>query len=150
MARRAAVAKDRPDDRRPPVLEFCVHGRPVSARTRNRALLADWQRQIHRAAQAAWPINRPAYEGAVELRITHYSERPLADRDNLIKPIQDALQGVVYPNDRMVKDISGNWRNIDGHFRLRYISQVLAAAFSDGRQFVHVRLWLAPDEEDLG
>jgi len=70
--------------------------------------------------------------------------------DNLIKPIQDALQGVVYPNDRMVKDISGNWRNIDGHYRLRYTSLPLAAAFSDGRQFVHVRLWLAPDEEDLG
>jgi hypothetical protein len=87
---------------------------------------------------------------AVELRITHYADKPIADMDNLIKPIQDALQGITYVNDRVVKDVTGNWRNINAPFRLRYIARPLADAFSDGRQFVHIRLWRAPDEEDLG
>jgi hypothetical protein len=68
--------------------------------------------------------------------------------DNLIKPIQDELQAITYINDRMVKDVSGNWRDIDAPFRVR--SRSLANAFSEGRPFVHIRLWLAPEEEDLG
>jgi len=70
--------------------------------------------------------------------------------DNLIKPIQDALQGVLYVDDRVVKDVTGNWRNIDRPFRMLYMSQPLADAFGDGRPFVHIRLWVAPEEEDLG
>ena len=70
--------------------------------------------------------------------------------DNLIKPIQDALQGIAYANDRVVKDVPGNWRKIDAPFRLHHISRPLVDAFSDGHQFVHIRLWRAPDEEDLG
>ena len=50
----------------------------------------------------------------------------------------------------MVKDVTGNWRNIDRPLRLAGTSQALAKAFGDGRPFVHVRLWLAPEEEDLG
>jgi crossover junction endodeoxyribonuclease RusA len=147
---RKPLGRDRPDDRRTPDFEFCVHGRPVSAQTDIRSRLAAWQRQIRAAATAAWPAGQPPYAVAVELRITHYAERPIADMDNLIKPIQDALQGITFVNDRAVKDVAGNWRDIDGRFRLRYISRPLADAFSDGRQFVHIRLWLAPDEEDLG
>jgi hypothetical protein len=30
------------------------------------------------------------------------------------------------------------------------MSLPLAAAFSDGREFVHVRLWLAASDRDLG
>jgi crossover junction endodeoxyribonuclease RusA len=70
--------------------------------------------------------------------------------DNLIKPIQDALEGIAYVNDSAVKDVTGNWRDIDGRFRLRYLSQPLADAFSDGREFLHIRLWRALREEDLG
>jgi crossover junction endodeoxyribonuclease RusA len=69
--------------------------------------------------------------------------------DNLVKPIQDALQGVSYPTDGRV-DVTGNWRHINGHFRVRYMSKRLAAAFSDGQEFVHIRIWLARKRRDLG
>jgi hypothetical protein len=112
--------------------------------------LAVWRQQVRAAARSAWPTDQPPYAAAVELRITHYAERPIADMDNLIKPMQDELQGIAYIDDRVVKDVSGNWRDIDAAFRVRYMSRPLADAFSDGRPFVHIRLWLAPDEEDLG
>jgi hypothetical protein len=69
--------------------------------------------------------------------------------DNLVKPIQDALKGVSYPDDGHV-DVTINWRDINGWFRVRHMSPRLATAFSDGREFVHVRLWLAAPEKDLG
>src|SRR5580658_1671107 len=144
------IERNRPDDTRPPLFEFCVHGRPVSAQTGTRGRLTAWQRDIRAAAVAAWPAGQPPFSVAVELRITHYAKKPNADMDNLIKPIQDALQGIAYVNDRVVKDVTGNWRDIDAPFRVRYIARRLADAFSDGRPFVHIRLWRAPDEEDLG
>ena len=84
------------------------------------------------------------------MRVTHYSERRIADRDNLMKPIQDALQGVAYFNDRQVKDATSNWRDINGRFSIRFVSKALAVAFSQGEEFLHIRLWTSPDTEDLG
>ena len=80
------------------------------------------------AARAAWLVDVLPWDRDVELRVTQYSERRVADRDNLIKPIQDTLQGIAYRNDR----------------------QVLALAFSSGDEFLHIRVWPSPDTEDLG
>jgi hypothetical protein len=74
----------------------------------------------------------------------------IGDVDNLIKPIQDALQGVVYSNDRQVSDTIGNRRRIDASFVVRYMSMPLAAAFSDGRAFVHIRVYRSPRRQTLG
>ncbi len=49
---------------------------------------------------AAWPPDRPPILEEVALHVTHFCEVPLGDTDNLAKPIRDALQGVVYKNDR--------------------------------------------------
>lgn len=102
------------------------------------------------AARAAWPVDTPPWGCDVELRVTQYSERRVADRDSLIKPIQDALQGIAYRNDRQVKDSMSNWRNINGAFTIRFVSLPLALAFSNGDEFLHVRVWPSPDREDLG
>jgi crossover junction endodeoxyribonuclease RusA len=105
---------------------------------------------VKAAAQAAWPGTRTRFAGDVGLRVTHYSERKIADTDNLLKPIQDALQGVVYKDDGRVRDSTSNWRNINGRFTIRNLSLPLAVAFSNGSEFLHVRVWISPDIEDLG
>lgn len=110
---RLSKRKERLDDPLPPLFEFCVHHRPRSARSRNRAELAAWRRLVAAAAVAAWPAGQPPCTGSVRLRITHYSQRQYADMDNIAKPIQDALQGIAYMNDRVVTDVTANWRDID-------------------------------------
>jgi len=148
MARKPA--RGRPDDTRRPAFEFCVSGRPISAQAENRILLQNWKIKVNVVARAAWPAGRQAFSGDVELRVTQYSDRRIADRDNLLKPIQDALQGLVYGNDWQVKDSMSNWRNINGKFTIRYVSFPLAIAFSAGDEFLHIRVWTSPDTEDLG
>jgi crossover junction endodeoxyribonuclease RusA len=105
---------------------------------------------VRQAARAGWSEGRNPIEVAVELRITHYGEQRIMDVDNLIKPVQDASQGIAYVDDRQVRDVTGNFRDIDGRYPLRYISQSLSAAFSHRHEFVHVRLWLARDDEEFG
>ena len=101
------------------------------------------------AARAAWREGRPIH-GDVERRVTHHSERRIADRDNLLKPIQDALLGTVYGNDGQVRDATSNWRNINGRFMIRSVALPLAIAFSNGTEFLHIRIWRSPRTEDLG
>ena len=149
MARKPANLH-RPDDTDRPHFEFCVSGRPVSAQAKNRLLLEIWKDAVRDAAQAMWTAARPRLQADVELRITHCSERRIADRDNPMKPIQDALQEIVYDDDRQVKDASCDWRNINGRFTIRNLALPLAIAFSNGSEFLHIRIWNSPDTEDLG
>ena len=87
---------------------------------------------------------------AVELWITHYAEKRFADMDNLINPIQDASQGIAYRDDSIMVDVTGSWRDIGGWLPVRFMPLPLATAFSDGREFVHIRLWVTPGRQELG
>jgi crossover junction endodeoxyribonuclease RusA len=129
--------------RRPPTARFRIlHSRPANFGPGTQSPTPqDVATASETAAVAAWPPGRLPFTVEVKLRITHYSERRVADMDNLVKPIQDALQGVVYLNDGKV-DVAGNQRDINGRFHVRYISPPLAAAFTDGSEFVHIRVWL--------
>lgn len=122
----------------------------MSAQAANRLLLQQWRAKVAEAARAAWTQGRPPLLADVGLRVTHYSERRIADRDNLVKPIQDALQGIVYLDDRQIRDTTSNWRNIDGRFTIRNLALPLAIAFSNGSEFLHIRIWISPETEDLG
>ena len=82
--------------------------------------------------------------------MTFYREAELGDVDNLVKPIQDALQGIAYHNDRQITDMTARRRDIDSSFKVRYMSPTLAMAFSDGRQFVHIEVWRNPDQKVVG
>jgi hypothetical protein len=121
----------------------------VSAQTAHRQALQAWKQRVRHACTLAWASRSPIEEQVI-IRVTHYCEAVIGDVDNLTKPIQDALQGVVYANDRQVSDTIGNRRRIDASFVVRYMSMPLAAAFSDGRPFVHIRVYRSPRRQTLG
>ena len=134
-----------------PFFDMCVHGQLVSPQAvgSRRLALEAWKQRIRTACLAAWPhIDTPLLE-VVSLRVTYYCEMAIGDVDNLVKPIQDALQGVAHVNDRQISDVIGRRRSIDGSFRVRYMSPVLAMAFTDGRPFVHIEVWRRPDQEEI-
>jgi crossover junction endodeoxyribonuclease RusA len=70
----------------------------------------------------------------------HDGERVRIDEDNLSKPIQDALIGLVYADDRIVVHAGVRKENLDGVFRVRRMSRVLAEGFSIGDAFQYVRV----------
>lgn len=146
------VPPGRKQDKPPvePLFDFCVHGQPVSAQTAYRKALQAWKHQIRLVCIAAWGRDRRPLDGPVRLQVTFYRETALGDVDNLVKPVQDALQGVAYHDDRQISDVTGRRRDIDSSFKVRYMSSALAMAFSDGRQFVHIEVWRNPDQEAVG
>ena len=121
-------------------------GLPLSAQSRSRRRLNDWKALVRHAVADRW--TEPVLAGDVRLRVTYYSERAAMDGDNLLKPIQDALQGVVYGNGRQVIQAEGRHLDIDDPVRVRYMPSELALAFSDGRPFV-LEGWPNPDRERI-
>ena len=129
--------------------EFIIAGPPISQQSRNRARLQAWKRDVYQAAATRWQSVPPTDE-MVKLNITYYYETMAPDVDNIIKPIQDALIGLVYADDRQVTDVVSRKRDLNGSFRVRGMSSVLAEGFCTGKEFIHIKVDVTPDPKDLG
>jgi crossover junction endodeoxyribonuclease RusA len=64
---------------------------------------------------------------------------PRLDGDNMIKPIQDALEGLVYVNDRQVHEPHARMINLD-QATIPDVSPVLAEGLSLGEEFLHISI----------
>ena len=129
--------------------EFIVVGIPISHQTKNRARLRAWQAQVRTAAQARWPSGTPPVVVNVRMRIVYYYDGASLDTDNMIKPIQDALNGLVFEDDQQVTDLVAGKRSLNGSYRVRGMSQVLATGFVNGTDFIYVLVEEAPDQQEL-
>lgn len=132
-------------------VELRVRGIPVSHQSRNAGLLEDWKERVRVAARAqvdaAAPVN-----SHVEIHVVYYYDRAapqIPDEDNALKPIQDALQGIIYEQDGLVTDGTCRKRDLNGAYTVRRMSRVLAEAFVEGEEFVHIRVTPAPDPRRL-
>ena len=130
------------------VFDFTVDGPPVSLQARTRSLKA-WKRRVRRAAEGAWPQNEPPWDKEVTFSVTSFFDGDAGDVDNIIKPIQDALIGLVYVDDSQVTDTSGRKRDINGAFEVRGVSQQLLSAFAIGEDFLHIRIEVAPNPQEI-
>ena len=79
-------------------------------------------------------------KGDVDVYISEFSEYATHDRDNMAKPVLDAMQEVVYENDKQIKHVHIEWCDIGGSYVVRYMSPIVAAALSVGKEFPWVRV----------
>ena len=72
------------------------------------------------------------------LRVAYfYVSDPIGDLDNIIKPIQDALTGIAYEDDRQVVDLVASMRRKAVEDRV-LMTDTLAAGFLGGSDFIYV------------
>ena len=79
--------------------EFLIPKRPVSLQTRQRSKLQNWQAFVRAEASKTW-VGTP-YSGNVHLALVYLYDADPVDTDNIIKPIQDGLIGLVYEDDSL-------------------------------------------------
>lgn len=130
--------------------EFIVEGPPLSHQTRNRARPQEWKEKVRAAAAAHWPIETPPIMTPIKFTVVYYHEGEAIrlDNDNMVKPLQDALNRLIYADDRLITDTIARKTSIDGEFRVRYWSAALAEGFTRGREFLHITIEAAPDHRD--
>ena len=122
--------------------EFIIPGPPMSLQARNRQRLQAWKRFVRKVAAIQWrKLGRfaPVTHG-VAIEIIYFFDTTAPDVDNIIKPIQDALVGLVYVDDRQVTDAISRKRNINSSFRVRGMSRYIADGFVKGDDFVYVKV----------
>lgn len=85
----------------------------------------------------------------VSLRITYFYDSAAPDVDNIVKPIQDALKGIVYADDDQVTEATSRKSKLDGAFRIRGVSKELAIHLAQGKDFIQIQVLPAPRHEEL-
>lgn len=135
-------------------IEFIVIGKPISHQTKDRKRLQVWKQKVRQAAETYWAPRSPLGE-SLRVIITHYYDVPMGeeagvpDSDNIVKPVRDALNGIIYVDDYQITDFISRRRNLNASFRVKGMSTALAEGFCKGEEFLHIKIEAAPDPSDL-
>jgi crossover junction endodeoxyribonuclease RusA len=129
--------------------EFLIRSRPVSQQARRSRRKEVWKDFVRREAERSWgPVHVPA-DGPVCVTLIYLYDEVALDVDNILKPIQDALVGLVFPDDSLITDVIIRRRELRGTFDLTRVSSVLVEGFEYGNEFVYVWIGDAPPQEQL-
>ena len=133
-----------------PPFEFLIRSRPVSQQVRRRERLREWRQFVRQeGAHRYWLPTHAAANGPVCITLVYLYDEAALDIDNIIKPIQDALVGLAFPDDSLVTDAVIRRRQLRGTFDLSVVSPVLIEGFECGDEFVYVHIGDAPPQEQL-
>jgi crossover junction endodeoxyribonuclease RusA len=129
--------------------EFLIRSRPVSQQARRSWRKDAYKAFVRREAERSWgPVHIPA-DGPVCVTLIYLYDEVALDVANILKPIQDALVGLVFPDDSLVTDVIIRRRELRGTFDLTRVSSVLVEGFEYGNEFVYVWIGDAPPQEQL-
>ena len=88
-----------------PVVRIWVRGRPRAANSRGARPTGPYRQAIADAARAV--IARPLRSPRITVEVWFgASSRSRADVDNILKPIVDAMKGIVFVDDRQVRSVT--------------------------------------------
>lgn len=120
-------------------LEFVVVGVPILNQVPGANLQA-WRTAVAMEAQTQW--NKSLLMGKLKGVIInfHLGDRPSLDVDNLSKPIFDVMEGIVYQNDRQIRQAEIAHVRIDAPFVFMGASKIIVSAVQAGNQFVYIRI----------
>jgi crossover junction endodeoxyribonuclease RusA len=124
--------------------EFVIPKRPVSLQTRKHNSLNNWKNYVRSEVIKTWQGDMVKDANLHLTLVFLYDTAPL-DLDNIVKPIQDALVGLVYEDDALITDISAHRRRglslyrEDGNYPAKYPDMLIRAIMSQ-QECVYVRL----------
>lgn len=130
-------------------IEFTFDGPPLSLQSKNKARKRSYKQNIASIAQQILPAGFQVSADQLEIIITYYHDGICPDMDNIIKPIQDSLVGVIYVDDSQIANSTGRKRDINRSYKVRSVSACILQAFSNGKDFIHVKIDSHTPSEDL-
>src|SRR5262245_3097970 len=86
-------------------LEFVIPQRPVSQQARRQGRLREWKEFVAEHARLAIGEPRALATEPVALKLLYLYDEAALDVDNILKPIQDALIGILLADDSIISDV---------------------------------------------
>ena len=130
------------------LLEIIVEGTPISHQTRNRAALKAWQKIVRDQAATHW--NGPPRHEKMKLTVIYFHRGSKAglDHDNMVKPIQDALNRLVYEDDRQITHAEIAQLSLDETVEVPNVTRAIVEGLARGEDFLWIQVELAPTEKE--
>jgi Holliday junction resolvase RusA-like endonuclease len=128
--------------------EFLISQRPVSLQTRRRANLQAWKIFVAQEAKKTWPPGTSGFTTDLRFTLVYLSDDTPADVDNIIKPIQDALVGLVYEDDALICDVDSHRRFLSEPIDITDLPPLLQTGVANGVECVYVRVANASELKD--
>ncbi|MEL6381171.1 MAG: RusA family crossover junction endodeoxyribonuclease [Cyanobacteria bacterium J06626_18] len=134
--------------------DFVIIGKPVPHRAKDKQALNAWRERVRTTAQYYWE-DVPPLTDKLSVKITHFYDAPpgnvgeYLDSERIIKPVLDAMNGVIYVDDYQIVDLDNRRRNLNGSFRVKGMSPALADGFCKGEEFLHVKVDLLKHPESV-
>jgi Holliday junction resolvase RusA-like endonuclease len=124
--------------------DFIVEGVPATHDSGGRE---KWKLRVRDAARCLVSNEHQPLAMELSVAIVYFSESVTSkDVDNIIKPILDALIGIVYRDDRIVSQVLARKTQMRPDRLISVSSRRLAEALERGlSDFVYIMIRLAPD-----
>ena len=130
-------------------IEFIFDGPPLSLQSTNKVRKRNYRAMVASEASKVLPAGFTPTTDEVEIIITYYYETQSGDVDNIIKPIQDALNGVIYIDDVQVVDTRSRRKDINGSYKIRRVSAKILEGFNRGNDFIHIKIQKFTNNQEL-
>jgi Holliday junction resolvase RusA-like endonuclease len=118
--------------------EFLIPRRPVS--TNNDKRRQEWIRLVNKEAKKFWTGSSPIKDANLQLTLIYLCRDNPPDTDNIIKPIQDALNKLVYEDDRLVSDVESHRRFLSEPIDITNLPLLLQEGVIIGEECVYVKV----------
>ena len=122
--------------------EFAVDGVALSQRAEGKG---KWSNHVMHSAAQKWR-QQPSVAENVMVTITCFHRNRQFDLDNILKPILDAMKGLIYVDDEQITDLHCHKRVLSEELEARNLSSVLSEALKKSTPFVHIIVDHAPDQ----
>jgi crossover junction endodeoxyribonuclease RusA len=119
--------------------DFVIPKRPVSLQTRKTANLQAWKQYVRNEAKKTW-TGKIFADKDIQLTLVYLYNSDPVDTDNIIKPIQDALIGLVYEDDSLITDVSSHRRSLFETFDFTIFPSPLVQGIKQGVECVYVKV----------
>ena len=129
------------------LFEMLIPRRPVSHQAKNRENLQAWKDYVYGRARIDWIGGTPIATQGLRLMLVYLCNDFPADIDNIIKPIQDALVGVIYADDSLISDVDSHRRFLSDAIDLTNLPPLLVEGVTLGEECIYVRVSLADNLE---
>ncbi len=128
------------------LFEMLIPRRPLSVQAKNKNL-QDWKAYVYGRAREVWKYGTPHTELGLRLTLVYLCDESPADIDNIVKPIQDGLVGVVYADDYLITDVDSHRRFITDGIDLTNLPRLLIQGADSGEECVYVSVSLSENLE---
>jgi len=107
----------------------------------------NWKDYVRATANEKWS-GAPYNSGNLHVTLVYLYDDAPVDVDNIIKPILDALTGLIYDDDVLITDVESHRRSLAGSFEVAKYPDLLIKGILSGKECVYVSIEKSKALED--